>query len=452
MKIIRIFFALSVLFVSLPALGQIEQTRHTPNLAGNRALIREYLLGITISYVEADDGSKYFVHEDPLSSTAFAALVPDGITVNDMDIFAGYLYFCGTYTKDGNTQGIVGLFNITNLYGWGMPYYISPLDWITDETGTSVRMTRPLRVGRTVDTQPAGTHVPIVGEIEIRDAAGNITSQTGLCAAHINSLLATWKYSFYYTPNPDIVFTDITRTDNFYVAVGRHEGNRSTVIKTFNSTFPFTQSPVSSDISEVNDNKTEGDVLVTALGGEDFALVNYYHDASEAGSTVKIMDATNPINIPVCIRLLQNTSPVVSPSWLLREIQYDTFNNILFVLQDMDYPVSSSTASTVCEYKPLLSSNSGLYTQPGYSAHGMGAWTGGGFQIVGDDAGKLTYMRKVSGQNSACRETTTKNHVTYTLDANQTYNSDISTLIKSQCLTIPVITDSIKFIDDCLIK
>lgn len=452
MKTIRIMLAIVALIMALPTHGQVELTKHSPDLAGSRALIREYLFGITISYVEAQDGNKYFVREDPLSSVAVAAQVPEGITVNDMDIFAEYLYFCGTYTKDGNTEGIVGLFNIPNLYNWGMPYYIATLDWIPTISGVLVRMKNPLRVGCTKDTQPVGVHVPIVGEIEIRDAEGIITTQTGLCAAYIDGTLSNWEYYFYYTPNSDIVFTDITRTDYYYVAVGRNDGNSSTVIKLFNSTFPFTQHPVGTDRYEINDNVTEGDVLTTALEGEKFALVNYYRDASAAGSTVKKMDASNPGSIPLCIRLIQNNSPFVSPSWRLREIQYDTINQTTFVLQDMDYPISSSTAPTVCEYKLLLSSNTGIYTQPGYSVHGMGAWTGGGFQIVGDDSGMLTYMRKVSWLNSSCKNTTTTPHITYLLNAQDEPNDDISTKRVLDIQLKPVSTHEIKFMEDCVIR
>lgn len=451
MKTIKIMLAFVAFAMALPTHGQVELTKHSPNLAGNRALIREYLFGITISYVEAKDGNKYFVREDPLSTTAVAAQVPDGITVNDMDIFSEYLYFCGTYTKDGNTEGIVGLFNIPNLYNWGMPYYITTLDWVLAGTGVSVRMKNPLRVGCTKDTQPVGVHVPIVGEIEIMDASGNITTQTGLCAARIDGTLSNWYYSFYYTPNPDIVFTDITRTDKYYVAVGRNDGNGSTVIKLFDSTFPFTQHPVSTDRYEIYDNVTEGDVLTTALEGEDFALVNYYRDASTAGSTVKKMDASGTNHNLECIRLTQNNSPVVSTSWRLREIQYDTINQTTFVLQDMDYPISTSTAPTVCEYILSLSPNTGIYTQPGYSVHGMGAWTGGGFQIVGDDSGMLTYMRKVSWLNSSCKNTTTKPHITYLLYAQEESGDDISTNPFENLMPKSVITHEIKFIEDCLI-
>lgn len=397
----------------IPVQGQIEQKKHSPDVAGNRALIRDYRDSITISYVEAKDGKKYFIREVPGLSTAQAALIPDGITVNDMDVFSEYLYFCGTYRKNGRTDGIVGLFNIPNLYYWGQPYYITRLDWAINGY-EKARMPIPIKVGNTSYAGTSGIQVPIVGEIEVEDYFGNITTQTGICAAHIDNLLLTWSYCYYYSIDPDIVFTDIARTDNTHVAVGRHASHSTTLARVFGSTFPFLYTIPGNGIYEITDSVTEGIVLTTAIEGNEIALSNYYQGNATAGITVKKFDVFSP-STQVSVMLQQSISPFVPSSWKLHEIQYDSNHKKIYVLQDMDYPVSTSVAATVCEFDLTTPLPLGLFTIPGYPATGMGTWSDEGFQIVGDDLGMLTYMRKKGWEYSSCKQTTEEGLSVYTV-------------------------------------
>lgn len=450
MKARNLMLAMLICLFSIPGHGQVELKKHSPDLAGNRALIREWVYLNTISYVETKSGKKYFVLEDPALSTASAALVPDGITVNDMDIYAEYLYFCGTYTKDGNTEGIVGIFNIPNLYSWGQPYYILKLDWQNILPGTNIRMHKPLKVGCTLESSPYGIHIPVVGEIEVKDNAGNITLQTGVCSACINHYLTQWDYGYYCTPDPNIVFTDITRTKNHFVAVGRNAASNHTLVKIFDAAHPFTHHPTGSDIYEVADSITVGDVLVTPLLGDTFALVNYYQGYTTAGSTIKKFDVTT-MNCTLSYKLQQSLSPVVSSSWNLREIQYDAINNQILVLQDMDYPIGSTIAPTVCEYDLATPSNPGMYTLQGYSAYGMGAWSTGGFHTVGDDSGMLTYMRKKGLTLSSCEQTVSHSHIHESITPNPipVVDLDVYTPVLTDTLSVaPRIT--INLTTDCI--
>ena len=416
----KVIYLLLALAFAMPSHGQVELKKHSPDLAGHNALIREWLDTVSISYVVTEKGEKYFVRDIRGHTSAVAASIPPEMTVTDMDAYSEYLYFCGTYKKAGHIYGMVGVLNAVNTFSWGQPYHIGLFKWVDNANGGEIRMVNPLKVGCTKITFSSDIFVSLVGDVEVKDAAGNITMQTAVCEAMSDATFSYWKSSYYYYPNdPDIVFTDITETDSFYVAVGRYAGNNSTIIKPFESSVlnrPFTSYPIN-DLFEVVDDITVGDVLTifTDTNGpfpenNRFAITNYYTDMTSAGSTVKWFDLSGPISSPTLtiagsLKLLQNTSPVVSSSWKLYDIQHDKLSGFTFVLQDMDYPVNATIASTVCEYKLPSPPYMGFFTNPGYIVHGMGSWSGAGFHTIGDNAGMMTYMRKQGGTSSSCGKT-----------------------------------------------
>ena len=83
----------------------------------------------------------------------------------------------------------------------------------------------------------------------------------------------------------------------------------------------------------------------------------------------------------------------------------------------------------------------------------MGCWSGAGFQIVGDAAGELTYMRKGGGISSSCE--TTARH-TYTVVSPNVellpihehgigYSRMISIQRQEQLRPIKIIYDCVKY-------
>lgn len=415
MKTRQLILAMLTLLLAIPACGQVELKKHSPELAGHQALIREWLDTVSISYVVTEKGEKYFVRDIRGHTTAVAASIPIEMTVTDMEVYGELLYFCGTYDSNKTTYGMVGVLNVVNTFLWMQPYHIGLFDWTTDSLGGQIRMTRPQRVGSTWNFATSDLYVSVVGEIEHMDPSGHVTLQTGVCEACTDVTFSSWECSYYWCDDSDVVFTDITETDNYYVAVGRHATLGTTLIKRFKVPTPFVlnQRPFTywthienfGHIEYVQDDVTEGKVLTIAIEKDSFAVVNYYKDSTSAGSTVKLFDATSPLSsLARTIKLQQNTVPLVSSAWMLREIQYDHFSGMTFVLQDMDYPVNATITSIVCEYN--LWSTNGLFTAPGYSVYGMGRWSGSGFQVVGDGSGNLTYMRKKGGIISSCGQLT----------------------------------------------
>ena len=423
MKTKQIIMVLLALMLAIPMHGQVELKKHSPELAGNQALIREWLDTVSISYVVTEKGKKFFVRDIRGHTSAVAASIPEEMTIADMEINGEYLYFCGTYDSNNTTYGMVGVLNIFNTFNWMQSYHIGLFDWTSDSLSGMIRMTKPQRVGSTWNNATSDIYVSVVGEIEHMDPTGHITKQTGVCEAFTDATFSPWKCGYYWCDDPDVVFTDITETDSFYVAVGHHATLGTTLIKRFKVPTPFVlgQRPFTKssnienhgNIEYVQDDVTEGEVLTVATKKDSFVVVNYYRNSTSAGSTVKLFDAKRPIaTLAKTIKLQQNTIPSVSSAWKLREIQYDYLSGMTFVLQDMDYPINATVKSTMCEYDLWSTSSNGWFTIPGYSVYGMGCWSGAGFQVAGDAAGKLNYMRKRGGTTSSC-ETTTRH--TYTV-------------------------------------
>ena len=452
----KVIYLLLALAFAMPSHGQVELKKHSPDLAGHNALIREWLDTVSISYVVTEKGEKYFVRDIRGHTTAVAASIPHGMTITDMEVVTEYLYFCGTYDTNNTTYGMVGVLNIANTFSWGQPYHIGLFGWSNDSINGYIRMTRPRRVGSTWNYQTSDLFVSVVGDIERKDSNGNLTIQTGVCETFTDATFSPWQCGYYWCDNPDIVFTDITETDNYYVAVGRHSPHGLTLIKRFNvsTTRPFTRQTNITDfgnISYVQDDVTEGTVLAVATKKDSFVTVNYYSNSTSAGSTVNLFDAHSP-TFKRNIKLQQSTTPAVSSSWALREIQYDSINKMTFVLQDMDYPVHTTIRSTICEYNLWSSTQHGLFTVPGYPVYGMGAWSGAGFQIAGDASGNLTYMRKQGGASSVCGELTKRKYLvnSLTVDSLQIsehgfgYNPMITTSYQERLIPIKIFYDCIQ--------
>lgn len=365
----KVIYLLLALAFAMPSHGQVELKKHSPDLAGHNALIREWLDTVSISYVVTEKGEKYFVRDIRGHTTAVAASIPQEMTVTDMDAYSEYLYFCGTYKNAGHIYGMVGILNAVNTFSWGQPYHIGLFNWVDNANGGDIRMVNPLKVGCTKITFSSDIFVSLVGDVEVKDAAGNITMQTAVCEAMSDATFSYWKSSYYYYPNdPDIVFTDITETDSFYVAVGRYAGN-------------------------------------------------------------------------------------VSSSWKLYDIQHDKLSGFTFVLQDMDYPVNATIASTVCEYKLPSPPYMGFFTNPGYIVHGMGSWSGAGFHTIGDNAGMMTYMRKQGGTSSSCGKAVKKQYIDNIDAVKKGHLTAVERSTPQHSIIIHTITPSlspIKIIYDCV--
>ncbi len=400
---------LLILFMSLSATGflhaQQEQVRHTPDLTGHNALIAEWYDTISVSYTEEEKGDYgFFLRGSRTSPTARQIDLPHNMFVNDMDQYVESLVFCGTMDTNNMNYGMIGILNVINAFDWGQPMHFMIFDWRhLNGYNISIRMTKPKKMVLSVDTQSASPYqyiVGLVGDCEIITPTGDTVTRTTICEVDFD--YNSWSSWIHYNQYDNIVYKDITATDNHIVAVALNNTNGNMLLQLFDkNSFPFLAYPSNSGyLTEVADGKAEDMILVEALDGDDFATANYYSDGANAGSTVKLFDANG--GNPVCsgaFHLVQNTSPVISSSWILHELKYEKPANMLYLLQDMDDPNSPSTISAVNEYD--ISNISSMTTLTSWvnnlKLHGLCIRKLGGFNTVGTSTSDMTVFKKIGG-------------------------------------------------------
>lgn len=86
----KVIYLLLALAFAMPSHGQVELKKHSPDLAGHNALIREWLDTVSISYVVTEKGEKYFVRDIRGHTTAVIAPIPREMTITDMEIVTEY--------------------------------------------------------------------------------------------------------------------------------------------------------------------------------------------------------------------------------------------------------------------------------------------------------------------------------------------------------------------------
>lgn len=209
---------------------------------------------------------------------------------------------------------------------------------------------------------------------------------------------ALWKVYIYINNDQTINYTDITLTDNLVAAVGTNTSTNSTYISLFNRPYPFVNNLLVPATGFEITNELSGEkALADAIENDLFAIASHYMNASEAGHSIKLIDCNSgyPV-IAAASYMIQNNSPIIDKNWQLKELKYDPLYKLLYLLQDMDLPVSTATKSVVCEYDfPNFAAGSALSSWiNGDKTNGLGLWWSGGFQTAGSTSGIMRTYKK----------------------------------------------------------
>lgn len=165
-------------------------------------------------------------------------------------------------------------------------------------------------------------------------------------------------------------------------------------------------------INQVIQGTPTGKVIVDALDGDTCAVYYYYVYGNTGGSTLKLFEVisgtTPSINTLYSTHLVQSTSASVSNMWQLRDIRYNHTTGILSILQDMLYPIDTTTStSCMLEYdihnlNSLSTSISWLNNTFLFAIDQCGSL---GFKAVGHDTSngnELIIYSKATGISTAC--------------------------------------------------
>lgn len=393
-------FIITVLFaVFLTGASYAQQTKikECPIFSGNNSLVLDSYDTLTIAYSEESSTNRvYFLAETLFNPSGSYIELPSEFKVNDMDFYCENLLFGGGFDKGGEKHGLLGRLFVPNSFDWGQNIEYIVLDWITVNS-YSVLITNVKRVINIIEPQSCLNYFrfAFVGDCEVAYLGDTITS-TVVCDAEYHG--QNWYINVFVNLNETIHYTDVTVMDNYVVAAGYNSPEQTIYMSVFDRTYPFIDYPSMFGFGHEIKNEFSGSkVLAEALSDNYFAIANHFLSESEAGNSVKILDCSSgqPILINSAYQI-QNSQPLINPSWDLRELKYEQSSDLLYLLHNMDYPVSSQTTSVVNEYD-VANFPSGALLESWLAkntAYGMGLWASGGFQTVGNSGGILTIYKK----------------------------------------------------------
>ena len=410
----KTFLAVLLLLITLPcARAQLyELERYTTDLYGKNSLIACWDGSRRIAYTEDSTGTVgYFVAETPNLTTPNRVQLPAGMLITDMDHYDDNLVFCGA-SGLFHHYGFIGIMNIPNTIETGQPISYFPLDrTVFTSTGDTFYNINPSKTVFFTDENNSNGYtyhaMTVCSCLMAPEPNASIPApipghvHTTLCEAVYNNTNG-WRYWIYYNPYEEIVYTDVTATENYIVAVGRDAETGRMIIKLFERHhYQALANPVSQHhLTEILEDGIGDMVLVEAMEGDQFASASYYSDGDVAGTTVKIFDITNGTAVPVISsHLVQNNSPQIPNTWHLSNLCYEKYYDRLYLLQEMDNPVSSSIVSAVQEYDATYFSTApALITWKDiYELYDVTSWYAFGHEAIGNYNSRLTTYGKRAG-------------------------------------------------------
>lgn len=391
-----------------------------PDVGGRNALLTPYAGAQRVTYCEdTTETTGYFIGRTQTTPPVEKKMtLPGGMRVTAMEQYADHLLFCGNNML---SHDYVGIMNVQGSLAGSLPICWANIPSVSYYvTGERIGRFEATRMTFFTDSSTTGGysyHVLlvvrcIVTSVDGEEIGPNPQSRTTLCEGVYDA--NGWKFYVYYNPKREIEFTDVAATDNYIVAVGTDSETGWMFIKLFerHHDAAIAHPVIQHQLTELMRESVSGTVLVEAMRGDRFATASYYSDGQQAGSTVKVFDINSVSNlIPVCgSHLVQGSTPYISTRWRLRSMCYDRFYNRLCLLQDMDYPISTTTVSAVQEYDVSnFDSATALTTwNAGIEMNDVTYWNGFGWQAAGTEGSVLMKYSKMMGHSAdSCWQSTT---------------------------------------------
>lgn len=344
-----------------PCLSQTDELKEI-NLQHTQSIIREWNAGNAVAFLYNPYGTSYFCLESSSTpTTVLSAEVPRNVRIYDFKILDDTLYFCGTKPINGEEYGIVGFFDIDNLFNHGGSCTYGEIYVPVVEPRLDCRMSRPWRM----DVYRFGgfTHIVAVGENELSTITPGILTSTTILDAYFDGTV--WHGSQYMNKYNDEYYTDIATTDQYVVATAQRADGNACYLRAFHQSSSLLSTPVNYGyVVEVVDDRPEGKILIDHTTDDQFVIAYYLHDGSHAFHSLKSFQMTTAAPLYTALqyslKLVQNPNSGTVPfSWNLQDLCYNPKTRHVSILQDMDYPVGTSTLNVIEDYN-LTSAPAGL--------------------------------------------------------------------------------------------
>ena len=204
-----------------------------------------------------------------------------------------------------------------------------------------------------------GVQVAFIGKNFI---VGESTMRVGI--GYANYYMGLWSVDIIYSKYAEEEYTDIITTQNYVVAVARHNVLAHLVLRVFpkgsgnfivHQSSSMTPCPLTWYFypnkygQEYKDLKVDENVMATAMDGDEFALAYHYTNSPNDGLAVKTFSIAGSIatlqqglNVPVLHRT----------KWKMRDLCYSSPKQQLLVLNDFDGGTLSGQESVIYQFPP----------------------------------------------------------------------------------------------------
>lgn len=371
-----------------------------PGIPADTTIVREWQAGKYIVYSRQGTNQTFSYH-DNMSPVVRTAQFPIDKIVNDFRIVGDKVYAGGTKPGSPTGWGFLTCFDINDLLGSGGVFDMLTFGSVSLTNAAPCnhidRYDKITGVKRLTLFDDGGvTHVAFIADDTVSGGGG----AKGGCrrvgygdVAYLGGVNGTWNSGcFNYNEDADNRFSDITVTDNHVVLVSRDcLYDRLEFVLHDKVANYVCYAPLYTSIYYFTDHKVLGRVMVTALGGDAFAVAYHYEvPTMGAGLAVKVFGVT--AGVPALQYSLE--IPPTSPSSLsceMKDIRYVRSTGELWILNDIVSPVTGVSGSYL--YRVDMGNvYAGTYEVryiPGYKFNSLDGLLTGVYAVSGSVTGLL---------------------------------------------------------------
>ena len=362
MNKLKLSILLNALLVPLGAAFGQSQVSEIPSMVSDTTIVRYWQDDVSVVYTcNNSTADKYFMLVDKTTTIVHRIIVPPEVTVNDFRIYNNMVYVGGHHVDGtGFQRGLLACFDINDFYNGSGDYHLmvanhSPMpdcycggckNQIYDITRIAL-YTIPYE----------GVQVAFIGKNYI---IGESTMRVGI--GHANYYMGFWNLNLIYNKYAEEEYTDIITTQNYVVAVARHNFNAHLVLRVFpqinfilhnwaysyNCGLQWGFYP-NKNGQEFADLKVDENVMATALDGDEFALAYHYIDSPKEGLAVKTFSIAGSI---ATLQQALNVPVTKRTKWKMRDLCYSSTKQQLLVLNDFDGGTLSGQESVIYQFPP----------------------------------------------------------------------------------------------------
>lgn len=211
--------------------GQNSILKTAPTIYGNNELIRNWEFGFSVGYTQTSDSTGVFLIFDTNTANSVKTVsLPTRLKVYDFEIAPEEVYFCGSFDSAGIRYGMVGSFNIPNVYSYGSAVKYVLFEYRL-QNGINYRMT----CLKKMDLYLTGGDIQIaaIGDAEAY-VAGNTMAFSTVC--NISTNWSNWSGIIADYHNQNILFSDITATENYVTATATKVDGSEDLFKNYEKT------------------------------------------------------------------------------------------------------------------------------------------------------------------------------------------------------------------------